>query len=174
MKSFFLALALSIFLGGCSTLRVEVDHIPDYDFSTISTFAVVYTNKNDGKDFTRNRISSHLNKYMQNKGYKSVDKNKADFYITLHLDTQKRSEIETNYETLGIRPLIYPFMDRMYIYEPDVRVTTTTNEYEYRILTLEVFDVKKNSVVWQGIAKYEKSTELTEVVEELFKDFPSK
>jgi uncharacterized protein YceK len=193
MKNLFLTLVLTIFLGGCSTLRVEVDYNPDYNFSTISTFAVVYTKKDDGKDFTRSRISNLLTKYMQSKGYDSVSKSKADFYITINLDIQKRSQIETNYETLGIRPTVYPFvgfrkynkpgLGGMFAYESDIRVTRSTNEYQERMLILEVFDVKENAVVWQGIAKDEnyaestqedKSAYLNEVIEKLFKDFPSK
>ncbi|WP_373071351.1 DUF4136 domain-containing protein [Sulfurimonas sp.] len=189
MKNLFLTLLLSIFLGGCSTLHVEVDYNPDYNFSTISTFAVVYTKKGDGKDFTRSRISNLLTKYMQKKGYASVDKSKADFYITINLDIQKRSQIETNYETFGIKPSVYPFvgfrtgLGAMPVYEYDVRVTKSTKEYQERMLVLEVFDVKDNAVVWQGIAKDEnyagstqedKSAYLNEVIEKLFKDFPSK
>jgi hypothetical protein len=67
--------------------------------------------------------------------------------------------------------------------EPDVRVTTRTNEYEEGRLVLEILDVKENRVVWQGIAKdrlsddytqQEKSDYLNKVISELFKDFPIK
>ena len=197
MKNWFLAIIITILFGGCSTLEVQVDYNPKYDFSSLSTFAVVYTNKNDQRDFSRARISQLLEAYMQNKGYKSVDKSKADFYITMHLDVQKKSQVETNYETMGINPVPYMYLgihrpigvhpgvypSGMIALEPDVRVTTSTHEYEEGKLVLEVFDVKKNEVVWQGIAKDELSAEysqeqksayINDVIAKLFKDFPSK
>ena len=197
MKKLFIAAIISIFIGGCSTLQVQVDHDPEYDFSSLSTFAVVYTKKDDVKDFTRSRISRLLNVYMQNKGYTNVYKDKADFYITVHLDIQKRSQVETNYETMGIRPVPYMYLGLSesldeYFYmnasstlalEPDVRTTTRTYEYEEETILLEVFDVKQNRVVWQGITKEElpmesspeqKNAYLNEVIQKLFGGFPSK
>ncbi|MCF6309313.1 MAG: DUF4136 domain-containing protein [Sulfurimonas sp.] len=196
MKKLFVAIIITIVMGGCSTLQVQVDHDPEYDFSSLSTFAVVYTKKDNEKDFTRARISKLLNAYMQNKGYRDVYKSDADFYITVHLDIQKRSEIETNYETMGIRPVPYMYLGLSksldeYFYlnasstlalEPDVRTTTRTYEYEEEKILLEVFDVKQNRVVWQGITKDElplestpeqKNAYLSEVIEKIFGDFPS-
>jgi len=163
MKNWFLAVVVTILISGCSTLQVQVDYDPEYDFSTHSKFTVMYTKKNDEKDFTRARISKLLNRYMQNKGYSSVNKSEANFYITVHLDIQKKSQVETNYETMGIRPVIYPYMrfnryigtSAMIGMEPDVRVTTSTYEYEVGKLILEVVDVKSNNVVWQGISEDE-------------------
>lgn len=196
MKKWLTTLVITLLLVGCSSLQVQVDHIPDYDFSSLSTFSVVYTKKNDGKDFNRARIANILETYMKNKDYKSVDKSKADFYITMHLHIQKKSQVETNYETIGIRPIRYPLLQLDPILQPrgirtpyvrtmeaDTRVTERTYEYEEGKLILEIFDVNKNAVVWQGVAKDELSTGLTQeeksayignVIEELFKDFPPK
>lgn len=192
-----MAVAIAILTAGCSTLEVQVDYDPEYKFSSLSTFSVVYTNRNDARDFDRDRISRLLDAYMQEKGYIKSPKNKAEFYITMHLDVQKKSQMETNYETIGIRPIpyvyygamgpaaIYPrgYPSGMVTAEPDVRVTTRTNEYEEGKLILEVFDVKENRVVWQGIAidelskghtQEEKNNYLKKVISELFKDFPAK
>ncbi len=198
MKNWFLAVAVAIFIGGCSTAEIQVDYDPEYKFSSVNSFSVVYTNQNDGKDFSRDRISKLLNTYMQDKCYKSVEKSKADFYIIMHLDVQKKSQIETNYETIGIRPAPYIYLGAtrppvgvypplrttgMIAMEPDVRVTTRTHEYEDGSLVVEIFDVKENRVVWQGSAKdrlstgysqEEKSEYMNKVISELFKDFPAK
>ncbi|MDY0124289.1 DUF4136 domain-containing protein [Sulfurimonas sp.] len=197
MKKWFIALAAAVFISGCSTLEIQVDYDNEHDFSALSTFAVVYTNQNDGRDFSRDRISRLLSAYMKNKGYENVDKSAADFYVIMHLDVQKKSQVETNYETIGIRPVPYMYLGAIrpigtypgtyvsgaMVMEPDVRVTTTTNEYEEGRLILEVFNVKENRVVWQGIARDELSKEYTQqeksdyinrVISELFKDFPIK
>lgn len=197
MKRWFIALAAAIFISGCSTLEIQVDYDNEHDFSALSTFSVVYKNQNDGRDFSRDRISRLLTAYMKNKGYENVDKSAADFYVIMHLDVQKKSQVETNYETIGIRPIPYmylgairpidsypsTYLSGVMVMEPDVRVTTTTNEYEEGRLILEVFNVKENRVVWQGIARDELSKEYTQqeksdyinrVISELFKDFPIK
>lgn len=197
MKRWFIALAATIFISGCSTLEIQVDYDNEHDFSALSTFSVVYKNQNDGRDFSRDRISRLLTAYMKNKGYENVDKSAADFYVIMHLDVQKKSQVETNYETIGIRPVPYMYLGAIrpidsypstylsgaMVMEPDVRVTTTTNEYEEGRLILEVFNVKENRVVWQGIARDELSKEYTQqeksdyinrVISELFKDFPIK
>lgn len=193
MKSWFIALATAIFISGCSTLEVQVDYDEKHNFSALSSFAVVYKNKEDGRDFDRDRISRLVSAYMKNKGYLNVEKSAADFYVTMHLNVEQKSQIETNYETIGLRPVPYTYMgfERPYplrpagmiAMEPDVRVTTRTNEYEEGRLVLEILDVKENRVVWQGIAKdrlsddytqKEKSEYLNKVIAELFKDFPTR
>lgn len=193
MKSWFIALATAIFISGCSTLEVQVDYDEKHNFSALSSFAVVYKNKEDGRDFDRDRISRLVSAYMKDKGYKNVEKSAADFYVTMHLNVEQKSQIETNYETIGLRPVPYTYMgfERPYplrpagmiAMEPDVRVTTRTNEYEEGRLVLEILDVKENRVVWQGIAKdrlsddytqKEKSEYLNKVIAELFKDFPTR
>jgi len=192
MKKWLLALISAFLIGGCSTLQTQVDHDPEYDFSSLSTFKVIYTKKGDEKDFTRDRLSKSLDKYMQNKGYISAPKSKANFYITMHLDIQTKSQVETNYETMGIGPVSYPYIglnrsinnnSSSLLIEPDMRVTTRTYEYEEGRVIFEVFDVKENKIIWQGIAKDQLSSEYTQeqksayinsIIDKLFKDFPNR
>jgi len=192
MKKWLLALISALLIGGCSTLQTQVDHDPEYNFSSLSKFKVIYTKKGDEKDFTRERISKALDKYMRNKGYISVPKSKANFYITMHLDIQTKNQVETNYETMGIGPVSYPYIgfnrsinnnSASLLIEPDMRVTTRTYEYEEGRVIFEVFDVKENKVIWQGIAKDQLSSEYTQkqktayinsIIDKLFKDFPNR
>lgn len=198
MKKWFLSLLTVIFMIGCSTAQIEVDYDPEYKFSSLKSFSVVYTNEKDGKDFKRDRISKLLDTHMKGKGYVSVEKSKANFYVIMHFDIKQKSQVETNYETIGIRPAPYTYwgVNRAYPYpsairpvpvvamEPDVRAITRTHEYEEGNLIVEIFDVKENRVVWQGIARdrfssagdsqEEKSEYLNKVLSELFKDFPLK
>lgn len=188
MRNLFFAMVVVLFFG-CSTLQVQVDYDPEFDFSSLSSFSVVYNKKNDGKDFTRARIAKALTSHIQEKGYKSVEKAQASFYVSIHLDIQKRSQVETNYETMGIRPVFYPYFrynryvgtSAMIGMEPDVRVTTSTYEYEVGKLVIEVLDVTSKAVVWQGVAEDEfssntspekKDAYINKVVKELFEDFP--
>lgn len=193
MKNWILAIVVTIFVGGCSTLQTQVGYDTEYDFKSYSSFAVVYVNKGDKRDLQRNIISKTLNRYIEQKGYSSVEKSKADFYFTVHLDVQTKREVATNYESMSIRPRYnygywnYPIIDsnlsRYDSYEQDMRVTTSTYEYEEGKLIIEVVDAKKQDVVWQGVAKDEISAQYTQeemsnyinrIIIKLFKDFPSR
>ncbi len=198
MKQWFIAVMVAFMVSGCSTLQVTVDSDPEFDFSTLSTFSVVYTNKEDGKDFTRSRIAKMLTQYFEQKGYAETEKEKADFYLMFHLDVKTKHQIETDYETMGL----YPRMD--YYYRRPYRpvgpppplyvdpypldgtmtvATTRTYDYEEGRLVVELLDVKHNAVVWQGIAVDElsnlptaeaKSAYILKVLDKMFKAFPSK
>ena len=198
MKNFFLTLLAVIFMSGCSTLQVQVDYDPEYDFKSLSTFSVVYTKKGDTRDLARSRIARSLELYMEKKGYKSTkDKSQADFYFVLHLDVQTKQQVETNYINMGINPRL-DIYGLPYIFsqtdddhkqaleqnlESDIRATTRTYEYEESKLIIEVLDVKDNAVVWQGVAKdeisetynhEEMSAYISNVIKRLFDDFSSK
>lgn len=198
MKKWIFAVIAVIFVSGCSTLHVQVDYDPEYDFKSLSTFSVIYTKKDDTRDLARSRIARSLELFMESKGYKSTkDKNEADFYFVLHLDVQTKKQVETNYINMGINPRL-DIYGLPYIYsqtddthkqllsnalEPDMMSTTRTYEYEESKLIIEVLDVENNAVVWQGIAKdeisetynhEEMSAYINDMIRELFGEFSSK
>lgn len=197
MKQWLVAIVAAFFMSGCSTLQVEIDSDPGYDFTALSKFNVMYTKKNDDKDFSRSRFSKMLTAYFEKKGYVAVDKADADFYLIFHLDITKKSEIETNYETMDLHPRIEYYNRRAYpvpvmpgVYADPYRyddrrtvATTRTYDYEEGRLVVELLDVKQNAVVWQGVAQDElaslptqeaKSAYIQKVLDKLFGDFPPK
>jgi len=197
MKQWLIATIVVFLVSGCSTLQVEIDSDPGYDFASLSKFNVIYTKKNDDKDFSRSRFSKMLTAYFQEKGYVAVDKGEADFYLIFHLDITQKSEIETNYETMDLHPRVDYYNRRPYppggmpgIYADPYRyddrrtvATTRTYDYEEGRLVIELLDVKQNAVVWQGIAQDElsnlptqeaKTAYIQKVLDKLFADFPSK
>lgn len=199
MKRWLIAMVTAFLVSGCSTLQVQIDSDPGFDFASLSTFNVMYTKKSDERDFTRSRISKMLTEYFENKGYLSTSKDEAEFYLIVHLDIKTKSEIETNYETMHVYPRTDYYNRRPYrpIGTPrmyadpypypadDSRTVATTRTYEYEEgrLVIELLDVKQNAVVWQGIAEDElsdlptqeaKSAYIQKVLDEMFGDFPSK
>lgn len=189
MKS-ILFIVVSILFTACSTLEVNVDYDPKYNFKNNSTFSVIYNDENNKKSLLGNRISTILIERLQLKGYKKVDKSKADFYFTVLLDIKNKKEIQIYYENIGFSSIS---RHRVYIptrrglgldyYQPDLRVRTDTYEYKKGKLVIEAVDVKENTIVWQGIAEDELSKTLSHeertsyintIIGELLKDFPSK
>jgi hypothetical protein len=200
MKKYFFASILLLFFAGCSTLQIQTDYNEEFKFDSLSKFFVVYTKKDDGKDFSRDQIGRALAKYFKAKGYSSTQKSGADFYLTFHLDIQTKSQVETNYETMGLYPargygrrltpdsvMVRPVAPNPYRSSLNntstTRVSTQTYEYKEGRLIVEVIDVKSNNVVWQGIAKdelsdlstpEEKSAYVNMILDSLLKDFPTK
>ncbi len=197
MREWIIAIVIGLVLSGCSALQVQTDYDREFDFSSLSKFNVIYIEKKDGKDFARSRISKMLSKHLADKGYASADRDQADFYVMLHLDIQKKSEIQTNYETMGMQPrigyyrrsymqdgMLPPSSAGLYRSPLDIqttRVTTRTYEYEEGRLVVELVDVKTNAVVWHGVAEdelsnlsteKEKSAYINSVLEKLFIDLP--
>ena len=197
MKHWILLVVATFFISGCSTLQVQVDSDPEYDYSVLNKFYVVYTKKDDGKNFMRSRLKKSLINYFEKKGYISSQKKDADFYIVFHLDVQKRSELETNYQEMGMglradyyNRLAYDADGKMYMLdhfprEPISSVTTTrTYEYEEGRFVVEILDLQKNTVFWLSIAEDEisteidsqekKSTYINNLLEKMFNKFPNK
>ena len=195
MKQWILTLIAVFFISGCSTLQVQVDSDPEYDFSFLNKFNVTYTKQNDDKDFTRSRLRKSLISYFENKGYLFTQNEEADFHIIFYYDFKKRSEKETSYQETGNRP-IGRYYNRV-IDPSDIRYANllprgnmssvkTTRKYEYEEgrLVVEVLDVKQNTVFWQSIAEdelsggsssqEEKSAYLSTLIEKMFKEFPIK
>ena len=94
MKNLFLALSVTIIMGGCSTLRIQVKSDDKYDFSSLSTFSVVYTKKNDSRDSIQGQIGKRLNVYIKNMGYLNAYKSNADFYVDVDYETQQKRKGE--------------------------------------------------------------------------------
>ncbi len=196
MRKFLLAVITLFVFTGCSTLELQTDYDEEFDFTKLSKFSVIYSKKDDGKDFTRSRISKVLTKHFETRGYSSVPKSEADFFVSFHLNIQKKSEVETNYETMGLYPVggygykpIPGTTPQAYRYNPyrlpydttTTRVTTEVYEYEEGHLLVEIIYAKSNSVVWQGTVvdeisglstKEKKKVYINTIIEKLFKDFP--
>lgn len=198
MKRLILGLIVVLFISGCSTLQVEVDSDPEYDYSELNKFTVVYTKKDDRKNFLRSRLNQSLINYFENKGYSYSEKKDADFYIIFHLDIQKISQLETNYQEMNMNPRMNYYnqiahdadgkiyrLDGFFNREPISSFTTTrTYEYEEGRFVVEILDVQKNTVFWQSIAEDEissgintqegKTTYINNILEEMFNEFPNK
>lgn len=199
MKQWILMIVATFFVSGCSTLQVQVDSDPEYDYAKLNKFYVIHTKKDDGKNFMRSRLNKSLINYFENKGYVYSQKEEADFYIVFHLDIQKRSELETNYQEMGMgiradyyNRLAYDTDGKVYMLNQfpypieNMNSVTTTRTYEYEEgrLVVEILDVKQNIVFWQSIAEDElsdefdsqekKSSYINNTLEKMFNKFPNK
>ncbi|MDX1334480.1 MAG: DUF4136 domain-containing protein, partial [Gammaproteobacteria bacterium] len=66
-------LLASLFLAACSTLTVQTDYNPEYDFSAIKTYQWVKTEKHSddvrvNNSLIINRVNKAINQNLQSKG----------------------------------------------------------------------------------------------------------
>lgn len=203
MKQIFVGTILILFFIGCSNLEVHIDAKKDYNFVPWLKFDIEYIKKGDSDDFYRNRVEILLRDYFTNKGYLSSDRENADFYIRFQLNIETKT-IKMQ-ETRAQRPIIYLrrvgtaplslsdtcssidlnklMLSRLalaeYIKPVDTVISTSTHEYQYAKLFIELVDAKTKNIIWQGLVEDDLSyisghKGIKEIIKKLFNDFPKK
>lgn len=176
-QAFFLSLLI---FAGCSTMEVQSDYDPQFDFHTLETFAVVYPKKDATVTLTQERIAEALVKQMQAKGYRQTDKAHADFYLLFHTDVTDKRQVVTDYQSMGL----YPYYGYRYGYGAPM-VVPVQREYTYTEgkFIVDALNPKGNRIFWRGIATDElqklKTPEerigyINKVISKVLASFPDK
>lgn len=140
-------------LTGCSTLSVQTDYEPNYDFSSLKTYAWLEggapsTDIRINNSLIINRVVSAINQELQAKSYKLVEKDKADFYVNWFggIQNKMRQEtINTYYGALGYGygPWTYGGFWPGYTHTYNV-------EYQEGSLIIDIADSKSKQLIWRG------------------------
>jgi len=175
-RAFFFSLLL--LFAGCSTMKVQSDYDPKFDFKQLRSFAVVYPENRSGKTLTQSRIAEALKARMVKKGYIPADKRSADFVMIFHTDVTSRQQIVTDYQMVGFYP--------MYGFGFGGAVTVPVqNEYTYdeAKIIIDAVDPDGNKIFWRAVATdelktfdtpEERITYINHVVGEALKSFPNR
>ena len=170
MRYFLLLIAL--FFGACSTLSVERDYDPSYDFSKVKSFAIVHKQKEGEDGLTIRRIEKALLKVLQQKGLTPLSSQKADLVFLFHLNITNKTEIYTDYQMVG-----YGRYGGMVISTP------RSYNYDEGKLIIDAYDPKLNQTVFRVVLtdeiKQKKSPQereeyIKEAIARALKDFPPK
>ena len=169
---FFLLLFFTLLFGACSTLEVQNDYDPSYDFSKVKTFAIVHKQK-DGEDgLTIKRIEKAMVKVLRKKGFMQTRPSKADLVFLFHLNVTNKTEIYTDYQLVG-----YGRYGGMVISTP------RSYNYEEGKLIIDAYDPKINQTVYRVVVKdeikqkkspQEREKYIEEVIEKALNNFPPK
>ena len=150
MKLFFSFMALLILLSGCSTLEVNVDYDDSYDFTKVKKVAVVHEHQASDNSLLNDRIINALNKNLESKNYVNLASNEADLIFVFYTNAKDKTQVNTEYMTMGMR---YRFGGMM--------ATTSTYEYTEGTLVIDALNPKTNKIVWRGIGTKELSEKKT-------------
>ncbi len=152
---FACVLTLLFVCGACSTLSVNADYDPAYDFTKLKTYAWLDDGKAPGSDVRINndlvidRVRGAVERNLAAKGYVKSEATSADFLVSwlgaidskLQVDTIDHFYSPYGYGALGRDP----FMTGM----GGMR-RTTAREYEVGTLIVDILDHEQHKLIWRG------------------------
>ncbi len=185
MKNIIFAVALLLLCSACSTLNVNTDFNPEYDFTRLKTYAwldkdsVPSSDTRINNDLMIARVRNAVEKSLEASGFVKDDGGSADFRVSWHGAIQKKLQVDTIdhfYSSYGYGALYRdPFMGGA-----STR-TSTAREYEVGTLIVDILDPVHHKLIWRGSGSDrigndtdpEKSTQkINAAVSAILKDFP--
>lgn len=143
-KIFFMILSVTalLILVGCSTISVNQDYDPEYDFSKLKTYGFVPLSSEAGIDqLSADKLGAAIKNELDAKGYAVSDK--ADFGIALMFSSKTKTNIQSYGYGYG-----YGYWGRPGMYGTGgVDVT----QYDEGTLVIDVIDMAEQKLVWRGI-----------------------
>ena len=169
---FFLFLLITLLFGACSTLEVQNDYDPSYDFSKVKSFAIVHKQKEGEDGLTIKRIENALAKALRSKSLVQTEPQKADLVFLFHLNVTSKTEIYSDYQMVGYSryggivmstPRSYNYGEGKLIidaYDPNI------NQTVYRVVLVDEIKQRKTP--------QEREYYINEAIKKALKDFPPK
>ena len=133
----------ALFLAGCSTISVNQDYDPAYDFSKLKTFGFIPITEEAGIDqLNATRLGDAIKANLTAKGY-TLSEN-ADFGIALFFT----KDTKTNIQSTGAYGYGYGYGYRGY---GGMGGSTYVSQYEEGTLVIDFVDMAKQELVWRGV-----------------------
>lgn len=138
-----LALLAVLYLTGCSSISVNQDYDPAYDFSKLKTYGFIPISSEAGIDqINADRLSSAINSNLGAKGYSLSEQ--ADFGIALFFTKDTKTSIQST----GGYGYGYGYGYRGY---GGMGGSTYVTQYDEGTLVIDFIDVAENKLVWRGV-----------------------
>ncbi len=149
----FVMLMLVLLLGACaSTPRVASQADPSADFSRYRSFAFftpLALEQHGYTTITSNRIRAAVRMQMESRGYR-YDEANPDLWVNLNAYLQDKTRVTTMPEV--DYDYYYSYRARSYVAVPYWRDRTDVRQYTEGTLNVDVVDVHRKQLVWEGIA----------------------
>ncbi len=173
-KNIILLMLMALLFNGCSSLRVSSDYDTKFDMKRLHQFYIVQSKAKVRDTLTINRINDAITNELHVKGYQATQKKDADFLVSYHIDVTHKTQVVSDYQSMGMYP---------YRYRGMMIPTTRTYNYEEGQLIVDMIDPKDNNIIYRMSVKDELKTletpkertiYINEVIKTLLKEFPSK
>ena len=159
MKAFRIAawtcgLALFALLAGCATgPRISTEADPEADFSRYRTFAFYSPLAIEREGYTSaasERMKAAARAQMESRGYAFTATGKPDLWVNINAFTERRTDVST-VPTVDYA-YYYSYRARGYYVVPYWRDRTDVYRYTEGTINIDLVDVARNRLVWEGIA----------------------
>ena len=143
----YLLIVLALSGTACSSLKVTYDYDNQAEFAKYKTYALSEdSQKMPVNDLNRNRLLAAVEKEMAAKGFSKSDN--PDVLVDMHIRTEQKTEATAVTSGLG-----YYGGPWRYGYGGGFSTTSINyNEYIEGTLFVNLVDVAKQQIVWQGRA----------------------
>ncbi len=142
-STFIVFITTAIFLAGCTTISVNQDYDPAYDFSKLKTYGFIPITEEAGIDqLNATRLGDAIKENLNAKGYTLSDN--ADFGIALFFTKDTKTSIQST----GGYGYGYGYGYRGY---GGMGGSTYVSQYDEGTLVIDVVDMAKQELVWRGI-----------------------
>ena len=148
----FIAVLLVI-CGACSTLSVNTDFNPSYDFTQLKTYAwldngpLPSCDARINNDLVIDRIRAAVERTLAAKGYVKTENGAADFMVSWFGAIDKKIQLQSIDHYYS--PYGYGALYRDPFWGGGMR-TTTAIEYEEGTLVVDILDPVQHKLMWRG------------------------
>lgn len=153
VAAWLVALCGLALLAGCATgPRISTEADPEADFSRYRTFAFyspLAIEKEGYSSALSERMKAAARAQMESRGYRFVAEN-PDLWVNINAYTQRRTDV-TTMPTVDYA-YYYSYRARAYYAVPFWRDEAQVYRYTEGTLNVDIVDVARNRLVWEGIA----------------------
>ncbi len=146
--------ALFALLAGCATgPRISTEADPEADFSRYRTFAFYSPLAIEREGYTSassERMKAAARAQMESRGYAFAANGKPDLWVNINAFTERRTDVST-VPTVDYA-YYYSYRARGYYVVPYWRDRTDVYRYTEGTINIDLVDVARNRLVWEGIA----------------------
>ena len=184
MKKYLSIGIIALFIMSCSGIKVTRDYDPEADFAQYKTFNYLPWSKQSDEilsEYDQKRVRAAATYELEKLGFKKVD-GKSDLAVNILviINEETGTASYNDYYTSGFG-VGYYYGPWGYNYPGGVSAYTTMHSYDYEVGTmiLDLLDVEKKQLAWQGIAKKTLNSRkkgdgsaIKAVMAKLFEEFP--
>ena len=137
IKNLIALFVIVTFFAGCSTISVNQDYDPAYDFSKLKTYGFIPITSEAGIDqLNADRIGEAIKTNLNTKGFTLAEK--ADFGVAIFFTKSTKTDVTSHGYGYGYRG--YGGMGGVDIHQ-----------YNEGTLVIDFIDVAENKLIWRGI-----------------------
>ena len=163
----------ALFLAGCSSITVNQDYDPAYDFNKLKTYGFIPITEDAGIDqLNATRLGDAIKANLTAKGYTLAEN--ADFGIALFFTKDTKTSIQST----GGYGYGYGYGYRGY---GGMGGSTYVTQYEEGTLVIDFVDMAKQELVWRGVGTgavsespsvEERTEKINNAVTQILEQFP--